>query len=231
MKIFNLILRQFIPTICPACNDVADSNFDFCKSCMGKLDFIGDIRCKHCGGDVDTILDSCTKCLKESTFPWGNAISVLRMKGLTSELLQKFKYSGSIELARQFGKLASDALKNADKKYDAIVPVPIHWLKYLYRGYNQTTLVADYVSRLSGVQVCKCLKKTKFTMSQTKLSGKKRRENLTGVFSVAKAAYISGLNLILIDDVFTTGSTLRSAAVKLLEAGAKSVDILVLARK
>ncbi len=69
MNILKFILRQFIPVICPSCGNIADSNYDFFKECYDKLDLMDGGECKCCGCSLDTILDVCSKCFKEESFP------------------------------------------------------------------------------------------------------------------------------------------------------------------
>ena len=127
----------------------------------------------------------------------------------------------------------SAARKIQDLKihFDCVTAVPLHFMKYLYRGYNQSALLAKKIAILTGIDYKNLLVRRKFTKTQTRLSGEQRHKNLKGAFFSKNKAFIEKKDILLVDDVFTTGSTLRSASEALLSAGAGKIAILVLARK
>jgi ComF family protein len=276
------IISHFFSIPCPACKkEAAVNNSEFCLDCIEKLNIIHPPFCPGCGGELDGILDVCSKCLKEETAPWIFAIALMPMKGPGRELVQRFKYKNDTSLARPFAALAVNALENSDilkpinlsklpaeppclgdlsrqsnataeasrrregknlrlkagnknrlaYHFDLISPVPLHWTRRISRGYNQSALLARQISSISKIKYKKALYRNKYTQSQAKLSGSERRKNINNAFSVADSRLIKDKRILLVDDVFTTGSTLRSAAKELLKANPKSVSILVLARR
>ena len=112
-----------------------------------------------------------------------------------------------------------------DNRIHMIIPVPLHQKRYLERGFNQTEILADFLHILSSVPIhLNCLKKTKHTRTQTGLNRQGRKNNITkGVFEIKAAADIKEKNVLLVDDIITTGATLDRCAEKLLTAGAKAV--------
>lgn len=139
------------------------------------------------------------------------------------------KYERMRALARPLGRILARNLPR-DLAFDAIVPVPIHWRKLLVRGFNQSRLLASELARRTGIPVESPLQRAKHSAPQVGMSRAQRRRNVIGAFSVRKAASVEGRRYLLIDDVFTTGSTVNAAARALKKAGAARVSVLTLAR-
>ncbi len=229
---FKKIITHFFSLPCPACKkEMASSYSEFCPTCTGKLNIINSPFCPGCGGELDGILDICSKCLKEESSPWTSATALTQLRGYARELIQRYKYKNDTALSRPFASLAVNALKNSNIHFNIITSVPLHWTRKFTRGYNQSALVAKQVSKVIEVKYMHTLCRNKYSRSQTKLTGKERRKNLNNVFTAKNMNFIRDKDILLIDDVFTTGSTLRAATEELLKAKAKSVSILVLARR
>ncbi len=112
---------------------------------------------------------------------------------------------------------------------ELIVPVPLFWLKKMRRGYNQAQILAEAVSRETGIPVLDGLRRTRFTRTQTRLSDKRRTGNVQGAFDVRWPDAVAGKKILLVDDVMTTGATIQECARTLKEAGADRVYSLVAA--
>ncbi|MDX2149670.1 MAG: hypothetical protein SFV54_02975 [Bryobacteraceae bacterium] len=115
-------------------------------------------------------------------------------------------------------------------RFDAIVPVPMHWLRRWRRGYNQAELLAREVSRSWGAPVRPLLRRVRSAPAQAGLSAAGRRRNVEGTYQLARGVNVAGLSLLLVDDVFTTGATASACAAALKRGGAKHVAVLTLAR-
>ncbi len=148
-------------------------------------------------------------------------------EGTLRELIHIFKYGGVKPLARPLGKLLSSALP-LEEQFDAVVPVPLHWLRRWRRGFNQSELLAHAIARRSGIPVRRVLTRVKATRAQAGLSNTGRRENVAAAFRAR--GRVDGLRLLLVDDVMTTGSTATACARTLKRAGAKRVALLTVAR-
>ncbi len=138
---------------------------------------------------------------------------------------RRLEYLGSL-LAAELLPCIGDEFGNID----TVVPVPLHWLRHLRRGYNQAELIARPLAGLLGLPLTRGLRRIRGTAPQTQLARGKRRDNLQQVFRVRNPEALRDQRLLLVDDVFTTGATLRSAAATLKQAGARSVDALAVAR-
>lgn len=157
------------------------------------------------------------------------ALSCGYYDGALREMILLFKYRRMRPLARHFGALLARSYPR-NQEFDAIVPVPLHWLKYLTRGFDHTQALARDLSRRTGVPVLRALRKVKRTPAQAGLTRARRRDNVRGAFAARHGADLRGLNVLLLDDVFTTGATANAAATALKKAGVAHVSILTVAR-
>lgn len=124
-----------------------------------------------------------------------------------------------------------DKIKRSQGKGWVVVPVPLHALRQRWRGFNQSALIGQSLSKRLGLDYSDVLKRTRFTKPQVGLKGKLRQENIKGAFAITSDFKPQTMNyVLLIDDVWTTGSTLRECAKVLKKAGAKQVWALTLAR-
>ncbi|WP_317172742.1 ComF family protein [Echinicola salinicaeni] len=162
-----------------------------------------------------------------------NVMSFLQFtkKGISQKLLHQLKYRNKPELGQVLGKLYGQRLLESGFQigWDAVLAVPLHPLKEKQRGYNQSLQFAIGLGAVLDIQVGQSLKRTRFTSTQTKKSRLERIKNVEGVFAIASEEEIKGKNLLLVDDVMTTGATLAACANILLEAGADQVDLAVIA--
>ncbi|MBD2699929.1 ComF family protein [Spirosoma sp. BT702] len=153
--------------------------------------------------------------------------------GIVQKLIHSIKYKdqkeAATEIAGWYGhqlKLESGQLNDID----VIIGVPLHSSRALQRGYNQADFIAAGLSKaLNVITRTDILRRIEFKQSQTNKNRLERWENVKSVFAVSKPEMIKDLNVMLVDDVLTTGATLESCAVELINAGCKSVSILTLA--
>ncbi|MBN1445139.1 MAG: ComF family protein [Candidatus Omnitrophica bacterium] len=176
---------------------------------------------------------ACVRNVVEVENPAGaDVLHIFRYEGPVKESIRRFKYSGKKYYGGRFALLASDFIrKNVREDFDAVVPVPLHWKKEFKRGFNQSAIVA---SRMAGILNKKYLPgvlvKRKNTSSQTELSVEERKKNVRGAFRARRAHLIKGGKFLLVDDVYTSGATVREAKKTLLAGGAEKVIILTLAK-
>lgn len=146
----------------------------------------------------------------------------------SKELILPFKRAGRTDLAPVLAQLLLQAGREVLEGADVLIPVPLHPLRLLRRRYNQSQLLAAALSNLSGHRVMPwALKRRRYTAQQSG-SHTARRRNVRGAFVVRRD--VRGLNVVLIDDVLTSGATLEASAAALLEAGAQRVSFLTVAR-
>jgi len=145
------------------------------------------------------------------------------------ELIHVFKYGGVETLAQPLGRFLALALPR-DERFDAVVPMPLHWMRRWSRGFNQSELLAREIGRRASVPVRKLVRRVKATTPQAGLTNAKRRANVGGAFRVRRGANARGLRVLLVDDVMTTGATASACARVLKQAGAARVVLLTVAR-
>ena len=231
-KSVRFLFSLFYPECCPLCGNEPpmDGSPDmFCKNCLMTMQFIHGKPCPVCGGDINGIFDICPDCLAEPKRKWNHAYAVFRYNEGAAEAVRKFKYGNETALAKPFGKLMAGVIPDPEQ-YAEIIPVPLHWIRFLQRGYNQSVLLGEELSRHTHIPLSRRLKRIRNTKHQAFLEKDARKKNIKGAFSVRKPEEIKGKRVLLIDDVMTTGSTLAECADILTKAGA-IVDVAVIARR
>jgi ComF family protein len=172
--------------------------------------------------------DLCTVC-RESLVNFDCVYSFGSYDGVLQKLIHLFKYGKVETLARPLSGLLIRALP-VDERFDIVIAMPMHWRKRWERGFNQSELLAEPVARRYGLRLSSHLRRTRYTKAQAGLTEAERQENLKDSFIVSHAEQVAGKRVLLVDDVFTTGATLRAAAAALKAAGVHHVSALTLAR-
>ena len=217
---------------CPSCGmcPVSARNA-LCPECREKIHLFKPPYCPGCGATLDNALELCTSCLLEETRPWHGAVALFPHMELGRNLIHRFKYRDMPEMARTLGMLGAEALAERGLRFDCIVPVPLHWSRKLWRGFNQTELFCEILSAETKIPVWHGLRRVKRTRQQAKLSREQRKKNLLSAFSLKGENFYLNGNILLIDDVMTTGATLHAATEVLLSEGKRNVYIMVPARR
>lgn len=174
----------------------------------------------------------CAACLARPPL-WTHAHAALTYDDVSRIPILGLKRAGRRDGLKVMANWMVTAGASSLAKADIIVPVPLHYFRLLKRGYNQSGWLASAISNQTGVQARHgLLNRVRPTPSQAGLSGRARYRNVRGAFGVPARArrHLEGKSVVLIDDVLTTGATLTACTRALLKAGARDVDILVLAR-
>jgi ComF family protein len=224
----------FFPPHCAGCAVRVESGQDFCPVCAATIEFIKPPRCQICSQPFDGMSGEfeCPNC-RGAAFHFDCAVSVVRSRRVIRELIHRVKYNREIWIMKILGRILLRGLGDSrlsGQEFDAIVPVPLHSKRLREREFNQAALLAGQLSRATGIPMREVLVRSRYTETQTALDRAERRQNLRNAFSLRKNVDVTDQNLLLIDDVLTTGSTLDSCAAVLLEQGAESVRALTLAR-
>lgn len=154
-------------------------------------------------------------------------------EGPGRELIHKFKYDYKIHLRRPLALLTVEALTDfvSSHKPDLIVPVPLHIKRLRSRGFNQAVLLGELLAREWGIPLeRRAMQRIRWTEPQINLAASERKENVKGAFSVRDAAMVKGRCVLLLDDVYTTGSTVEECAKVLKRSGAEKVVVVTIAR-
>jgi ComF family protein len=164
---------------------------------------------------------------------YGRARAAVRFDEVTRTLVHALKYQDRLDLAPMLGGWMAKAGRELLETADAIVPVPLHWRRLWARRFNQAAALAKVISTHTGIPAAyQGLERVRSTPQQVGLSRTARATNMQGAFRVPDAAKmeIRGKQLVLVDDVLTSGATIDQCARTLLRAGAAGVDVLVFAR-
>jgi ComF family protein len=157
--------------------------------------------------------------------------SVYRYEGSVRKLVHAYKFKGQSCLADPLAAQLEAFRASWDFVPDLIVPVPLAPGRRRERGFNQAALLAERLGRAFSIPISEALSRTRSTVAQVGLTAAQRRRNVEGAFALRRGAVVAGQRLLLIDDVATTGATLDACARALLEAGAKDVSGLTIARE
>jgi ComF family protein len=228
-------VSQVLPHRCIACADVV-AGPGFCTMCWPELRFITAPHCFCCGDPFEVPASPASLCgvCAAAPPPWQRARAIWRYNDASKRPVLALKYQDRTALAAITAPLLGRAGMALLAEPDALlVPVPLHWTRLAWRGFNQAALLADALHRTSGVAVDKhALIRTQRTKPQQGLDRAARQSNIRKAFAVrpAAAGRLVGRSVILVDDVITTGATAAACTKALLKAGAKSVDVLTLAR-
>lgn len=227
------IIDAIYPARCPICGQIKrEKNAYTCKTCIEKLSWIQEPKCKKCGKMIaNEGQEYCLDCSRlqyhfETGYPLWNYNEVIQKS------IADFKYAGR----REYGEFYGEALairygaEFSKLELDAIIPVPIHRTKRRERGYNQTEIISDILGEKLNLPVWKdFLIRNRKTMPQKELSQRERLKNLEEAFSVKdQKNFINGANVMLVDDIYTSGSTMEACAKILLKAGIEKVYVTML---
>jgi len=222
------VFDMLFPVHCAGCRKIGQV---LCPSCIEQIQPIPSPICDFCGTPLSTY-GVCKICQYHRP-----KLSGQRAVGLYQDPLRDYihqlKYDGNVRLAVPLGLMLAQAFKYYGMQVDMLIPVPLHKDRYKQRGYNHALLIAEVCSAHIGVPMKdNILVRHRATVAQVDLHPRERYRNVAGAFTCSPNAYnvLDGRNIVIIDDVSTTGATLEACATPLFMAGAKEVWGLVLAR-
>ncbi len=206
-----------------------------CPPCFATLRLVEEPLCRCCGRAFRYAAAGnhlCANCLPPSRWCFSRVRSLLVYNESAAHLIHGFKYGGKTTALSTFAALKHLYLPpDALEIPEIIVPVPLHPKRLRERGFNQALFLAkSFFPKERGKIAVNLLRRSRWTEPQTTLSGEARRKNLRGAFALPEPRLVQGKKVLLIDDVYTTGTTLNLCAQTLLEAGAAEAQALTLAR-
>ncbi len=225
-----MIFDWLYPRRCPVCEDIVMPKGQLvCKECEPKIPYVGACRCYRCGKELENgRQEYCYDCLrhlqKNDTY-FNQGLAPLKYNSLMRQSMEKLKYSNKREYAEFFADCIIRVCGEAIKAWEAelLIPVPIHRRRMIKRGYNQAALIAKHLNKYLQLELREdVLVRIKNTKVQNKLNDKDRRKNVTGAFGISENV-VQYKKVILVDDIYTTGSTISSCAQILKAAGAAQV--------
>ena len=218
MKLFPAIFDFILPRFCPSCKNKLTLNEKYiCNSCRNTFIYT----------DENLLLHEYERKFSESKiisdfYP----LLVFEKSSSVQEIIHQIKYQKKFLLAVELGRMLGNSIveKKTDWKIDIILPVPLHALKKAERGFNQSFYIAKGIRQVTNFPVSQSiLKRARYTESQTKKNLIERAENMSEAFTVRNAKKINEKNILLVDDVITTGATIRECGKILLTSGAANI--------
>ena len=199
------------PPICPVCQEIMDDRGDICPACLEKILYI----------DFSPM----------SPAPIEKVMRITKYRGGTRDLLRKLKFENSLRTLPTLKIILESAVTNAQvteflKGIDVAVYVPLHEKRLKERGYNQTELIFSDWLRMLKIPAKNILIRSKKTPHLYNLTPAERRETLKGAFETVDGANIKGKNVLILDDIFTTGATATECAKELKKIGAAQIFML-----
>jgi ComF family protein len=236
-KLLAPIVNLLFPPICHLCREYIPGagEVQLCPACLAKAPPLLSPKCSCCGHPFESPLGTdhlCGPCITDPA-PFSSARAALLFEGSTRELIHQFKYGKRVLLRRPLGLLAAAYLDDCAGKFraDLIVPVPLHGKRLRQRGFNQAILLGEIFSQRWGVPLSRNnLRRIRWTEPQVNLGAAERAANVKGAFAVNDAKEIAGRKIFLVDDVYTTGSTVKECCRVLLKGGAAEIAVLTVAR-
>lgn len=230
------ILDMIYPVRCPICGEIVIPKGNrICSSCKEKLQYIKEPRCKKCSKPIEIEeKEYCGDC-EHKNFHFKHGYSIWVYDDVMKQSIAAFKYHSKKEYAGFYVEEAVRIYGEAILKFlpDAFVPVPIHRSKYLERGYNQADILAKGIGKELNLPVLSdLLVRNKKTLPQKQLSDKERLKNLQEAFTyntAASAGFQKEIHrVLLVDDIYTTGSTIEACTNVLLAHGIQDVYFITL---
>ena len=226
----------FYPAACVVCSENIERPEYLCESCRDRAPRITPPFCAKCSEPFSGAITqtfSCANC-EHRILHFDSAVAAYRSRGPVRKLVHGFKYGRQRHLRHPAGRMARprpcDDPRLRGRRFDLIVPVPLHPARQRERGFNQATLLAELLAPRVAVPLRSVLERIRYTKTQTAYDRAERMENLRDAFRLRKNMNVRQLHVLLIDDVLTTGSTLSECARVLKEAGAISVYAATAAR-
>lgn len=218
------------PNVCASCECIIGENLDLCNECNKKINFLTKHYCNVCGSVIAGNIYTCGKCIANP--PQFKVLrSVFAYDQNSKNMIVNFKFFDNLNYVKIFAKWMYQTHKDIFHDVEVIIPVPLHRLRLFKRKYNQAALLAKELGKLSNLFYMPfVIKRLSNTKPQSGLSLKQREKNLRKAFSVYNKEVIKDKIVMLVDDVVTTGATVRSCAQAILDCGAREVRVLSLAR-
>lgn len=229
-------LHLLYPPRCVACAAPVGSDFGLCPTCWRDTPFAAGLVCDLCGvtlpGEDPGHAVHCDDCLTLAR-PWDRGRAAMIYRDGARSLVLKLKHADRTDLARPMADWLHRAAAPILTTGMLVVPIPLHWWRMFRRRYNQSALLGARLARRAGLEHCPdLLQRIRATGTQDGRGREGRYANMQGALRVhpRRRALAQGRDILLVDDVMTSGATLTAATEVLLAAGAARVHVAVMAR-
>lgn len=224
------VIDFLLPPQCALCHEIVQKSYTLCSACWSQLKFITSPKCSICCVPLENVDHDmpCIDCLKNPP-TFAKAHAPLVYNGAIKKLILQYKNHDALHLGPLFLQWIQQYIP---KDTHIIIPVPLHWWRFFIRQYNQSTELCKLIRKHVDLPIyTKALKRNRSTTSQRKKSKILRYQNMQDAFAVNDPKNIlKGANVLLVDDVLSSGATANACAKALLESGAKKIEVLTIAR-
>ncbi len=222
----NHLVNFVFPPVCVNCQKVGAL---LCADCRTKIPWVCEPICPACGRILQKPTGLCAVCQRRP-LPLKQVRTAVVFDDIIPHIIHQMKYNNAFALAGPLADMMASAWPTWQCPADLVIPIPLHAQRQKKRGYNQSELIVNHFSEQVGLaHNAHSLQRVRSTPPQVGLDAEARRSNVSGAFAVNDQDVI-GKNILLVDDVCTTGATLSAAAEALLTAGACSVSAYCVAR-
>ncbi len=228
-------LDHILPPRCPVTGDIVSAQGMVSPKAWGRLDLIAKPLCSHCGIPLDFEVEDNAKCMPCLDKPpiFNTARAAFKYGDVSRDLILGFKHGDKTHFVSAFIPFLEQAGRAMLERANYLIPVPLHPKRFVSRRYNQAALIAEALSKSSGIEhLPLAMKRVRSTPSQGHLNSEERAKNVQKAFDVNEKHHnlLVGKSIVLIDDVYTTGATVNECAKVLFKYGAKEVNVLSVAR-
>lgn len=230
LKGFAVAKQLVFPKRCPICDEIVVPYGQLiCMACEESLHYLSDPTCLKCGKSIDNEDTYCYDCLKQNHF-FSRGYALFPYE-LVSDSLYRFKYKNRPEYGIYYGRAIvknfAEIIRSINP--EGIIPVPLHSKKERRRGYNQAQIIAEEMGRILEIKVfTDLIKRIKYTTPQKELDHVSRQNNLKKAFIISESV-VKLRSIIIIDDIYTTGSTIDAMAKILQDVGVNNIYFITIA--
>ncbi|MEM9287790.1 MAG: ComF family protein [Pseudomonadota bacterium] len=229
------VLDFVLPPRCASCGALTERQVGLCSACWPGLSFITDPFCERCGVPFEFAVPGrsvCAACLRRPP-AFDRAFSPLSYGDMSRTLILQLKHGDRLGHAQLLANLMAPHVASFGLESPLVMPVPLHPWRLIWRRFNQSVLLARHLARTTGHKLdVFSLARRRRTKMQQGLDARQRRENVRAAFMVPakRRGFVKGRDILLIDDVFTTGATVEACCKPLRKAGARRIGVLTAAR-
>lgn len=210
---------------CLSCEKDIQKGEAFCTRCKQELPYNSGNVCEVCGINIPSA-GRCVRCNGKKVYEMARAPFLY--DGAIKKIIHNFKYNNAKYLFKPMAKYMTDCYNKFNMQADVIVPIPLFKKRLKERGYNQAFKLGEEIGKVLNLPIINGLERIKDTPTQTTLDFKDRKNNVKGAFKALDKTF-KGKNVLLIDDVYTSGATLKEACKVLKSSGANKIYVLTLA--
>lgn len=213
------------------CGAETDAANGLCPKCWTETEFIYDLACSACGTPlIGEGAGLCEECFSDPP-PWDDGVAVAVYGSVSARITQSLKHGDRLELVPKLGDWMASTTRSLASPNALVIPIPLHWRRLISRRYNQSALLAEHIAKRLDLEYRpNALGRATPVVQQKTMTRPDRMANQANSFFVKQPEGLKDRHVILVDDVMTSGATLKAACTALNSAKVKAISISVFAR-